>query len=196
MTGLLLPPVSIARWRSQPDYVLPKIGLAYLEVFRNGNPAAGRKILQNIPADCDSDRDVALARWDLAMLERDYATAEKVLTDSQLEDFAHAGDASKTFYQGRIALARGDTESAQRYFAAAAPDFRKAGARRSRRCRASCRDSDYSTPTCRGRRMPFEKVVEPSNSSQKTKTHFMAPSARPIWRWSMRSLASRTRRSR
>jgi tetratricopeptide (TPR) repeat protein len=30
-------------------------------------------------------------------------------------------DAPKTFYQGRIALARGDIESAERYFTAAAP---------------------------------------------------------------------------
>ena len=106
-----------------PDYVPPKIGLANLEVFRNSNPAAGRKILQDIPANCDPDGDVALVRWDLAMLERDYATAEKVLTDSPLEDFP--GDAPKTFYQGRIALARGDIESAQRYFAAARPDIEK-----------------------------------------------------------------------
>ena len=108
-----------------PDFAAAKIGLAYLEVFRNGNPAAGRKILQNIPAGLDPDGCVALARWDLAMLERDYATAEKILTDSPLEDFPRAGDAPKTFYQGRIALARGDIESAQRYFAAARPDIEK-----------------------------------------------------------------------
>ena len=121
-----------------PDFAAPKVGLAYLEVFRNSNPAAGRKILQNIPAGIDPDGYVTLARWDLAMLERDYATAEKIVTDSPLEDFPDAGDAPKPFYQGRIALARGDIESAQRYFAAARPDYRRAGARRSRRCRASC----------------------------------------------------------
>jgi tetratricopeptide (TPR) repeat protein len=103
-----------------PDWDV-KIPLAYLEVFRNGNPDAGRKILENIPAASDRDGLLAAARWDLAMLERDYAAAEKVLTDSPLEDFPSAGDAPKTFYQGRIALARGDIESAQRYFAAARP---------------------------------------------------------------------------
>ena len=110
-----------------PDYAFPKIGLAYLEVFRNGNPAAGRKILQGIPACPDPDEAVVLARarWDLAMLERDYATAEKILTDYPLEDSPNAGDAPKTFYQGRTALARGDIESAQRYFAAARPDIEK-----------------------------------------------------------------------
>src|SRR5206468_5266237 len=81
-----------------PDSVSPKISLAYLEVFRSGNPAAARKILENIPAASDRDGLLAAARWDLAMLERDYATAEKVLTDSPLEDFPNAGDAPKTFY--------------------------------------------------------------------------------------------------
>ena len=108
-----------------PDFVGPKIGLAYLEVFRNGNPAAGRKILQNIPAGVDPYGVVTLERWDLAMLERDYATAEKIVTDSSFEDFPASGDTPKTFYLGRIALARGDIELAQRYFAAARPDTEK-----------------------------------------------------------------------
>jgi len=96
-----------------PDFAAPKIGLAYLEVVRNGNPAAGSKILQTIPAGICRE-----ARWDLAMLERDYAAAEKILTDSPWEDFSWE-DAPKTYYQGRTALARGDNELAQRYFAAA-----------------------------------------------------------------------------
>jgi len=92
-----------------PDFAAPKIGLAYLEVVRNGNPAAGSKILQTIPAGICRE-----ARWDLAMLERDYAAAEKILTDSPWEDFSWE-DAPKTYYQGRTALARGDNELAQRY---------------------------------------------------------------------------------
>jgi tetratricopeptide (TPR) repeat protein len=106
----------------KPDSVLPKIHLAYLEVVRNSNPAAGSKILQNIPAGSDRDGSVALVRWDLAMLERDYASAEKIVTDFSLENYF---DVPKTFYQGRIALARGDVEFAQRYLAAAAPVFEK-----------------------------------------------------------------------
>jgi len=106
-----------------PDSAQARIGLAYLEVFRNANPAAGRKILQKIPADIDPDGLVTLARWDLAMLERDFSTAEKILTDFPLEAFPNAETAPKTYYQGRIALTRGDIESAQRYFAAATPDI-------------------------------------------------------------------------
>jgi TolB-like protein/DNA-binding winged helix-turn-helix (wHTH) protein/Tfp pilus assembly protein PilF len=109
----------------KPDFMLPKIGLAYLEVFRNGNPAASRKILENIPARVDTNGMVTVARWDLAMLERDYAAAEKILADSSLENFSPAGDTLKTYYQGRTALARGDIESAQRYFATAKPGIEK-----------------------------------------------------------------------
>jgi TolB-like protein/DNA-binding winged helix-turn-helix (wHTH) protein/Tfp pilus assembly protein PilF len=109
----------------KPDFVLPKIGSAYVEVFRNGNPAAGRKILESIPASVDAKGMVIVARWDLAMLERDYTTAEKILADAPFENFSSAGYASKTHYQGRIARARGDIESAQRSLAIAGPDSEK-----------------------------------------------------------------------
>ncbi len=107
-----------------PDYIAPRIGLACLEVFRNANPTAGRRILQDIPASLDSDGEVALRRWDMAMLERDYITAEALLNDVPLEAFK-TSDIPKTFYQGRTALARGDSESAQRYFAATIPALEK-----------------------------------------------------------------------
>jgi tetratricopeptide (TPR) repeat protein len=109
----------------KPDFVLPKVGLAYLEVFRNGDPVAGRKILENLPAGVETDGMVAVARWDLAMLERDYSVAEKILTESPLENFFPAGDGAKAYYRGRMARARGDMESAQRYFATVTPDTEK-----------------------------------------------------------------------
>jgi serine/threonine protein kinase/Flp pilus assembly protein TadD len=100
-----------------PNEVDTRIHLAYVEVCRSGNPAAARKILQNIPPS-----QTALTRWNLAMLERDYASAEKALSDSNSEDF-QMGYPSKAFYAARTALARGDLESAQRYFAEATPVF-------------------------------------------------------------------------
>jgi tetratricopeptide (TPR) repeat protein len=108
----------------KPDYVRPRIGLAYLEVFRSGNPAAGRKILENIPVSSDAREIVAMSRWDLAMLERDYAAAEKILADVSFANSSPAGG-GKTYYQGRLALARGDIESAQRYFDVARADAEK-----------------------------------------------------------------------
>ncbi len=104
----------------RPDFVAARIGLAYLEVVQNNHPAAGRNILQSIPPAIDLDDAPISARWDLAMLERNYASAEKILADYRGEKLAQG---PKTFYQGRTALARGDIESAQRYFAAATPAF-------------------------------------------------------------------------
>jgi TolB-like protein/Tfp pilus assembly protein PilF len=107
-----------------PDSASARIGLAYLEVFQNDNPIAGRTILQSIPPGIDPDGMVTEARWDLAMLERDYASAEKILADFGLEIFP-SGAAPRAFYQGCTALARGDVESARRYFAAATPAIEK-----------------------------------------------------------------------
>lgn len=103
-----------------PDDLDAKFRLAYLEVVQNNNPVAGRNILQSIPPAVNRDDELASARWDLAMLERDYASAEKILADYRGEKLAQS---PKPFYHGRTALARGDIESAQRYFAAAMPAF-------------------------------------------------------------------------
>ncbi len=103
-----------------PNDVAIKCYLAYVELFRNANPAAGMCVLENIPATHDHDGEVALTRWDMAMLDRDYATAEKILNDLPVGKF-QASYAPKTYHQGRTALARGEVELAQGYFAAAAP---------------------------------------------------------------------------
>jgi serine/threonine protein kinase/tetratricopeptide (TPR) repeat protein len=108
-----------------PDSAYARVGLAYLEVFQNTDPGAGRKILQDIPPGIDPDGIVTMARWELAMMARDYTTAEKIMTDFPLEDFPKAGDWPKTFRQGCVALARGDIKAAQRYFVAAVPSFEK-----------------------------------------------------------------------
>jgi tetratricopeptide (TPR) repeat protein len=103
-----------------PDELELKTGLAYLEIVQNNNPAGGRNILQSIPSARVPNEELISVRWDLAMLERNYASADKILADSGLENLKGF---PITFYQGRTALARGDAESAQRYFAAALPAF-------------------------------------------------------------------------
>jgi serine/threonine protein kinase/tetratricopeptide (TPR) repeat protein len=104
----------------KPESIGARCALAYLEVFRNGNPAAGTKLLQNIPPGMDPYNRAALTRWDLAMLERDYAAAERLSSDLPELPPARIGF-PKSFYQARTALARGDMEAARRYFAATTP---------------------------------------------------------------------------
>jgi tetratricopeptide (TPR) repeat protein len=104
-----------------PDSAMAKTGLAYLEVLRNDNPGAGREILRKIAPGIDPDGEVSEANWNLAMLERDFISAEKILAEFPLEDFPCAGATPKGFFQGSVALARGDVQSAQRFFEAARP---------------------------------------------------------------------------
>jgi tetratricopeptide (TPR) repeat protein len=104
-----------------PDSALDTIGLAYLEVFRNSSPSAAREILRKIPAGVDPDGKVTEANWDLAMLERDFNAAEKIVTAFPSQEFPRVGELPKTFYQGRIARARGDLQSAHRLFEASKP---------------------------------------------------------------------------
>lgn len=106
----------------KPDFIFPRIGLAYLEVFRHGDPAAGRKLLDSIPAGSDPHAVAVVSRWDLAMVERDYAAAGKILSEDYLENLLPGELAPKAYYEGRLARARGDMESAQRSFALVCPD--------------------------------------------------------------------------
>jgi TolB-like protein/Tfp pilus assembly protein PilF len=103
-----------------PDAAFARTFFAYLEVYRNGTPATARNILRKIPAGVDPDGFVTRAKCDLAMLERDFAAAEKVLND-----FPGVIDPDwpKSASLGQVALARGDAASAQRFFMAAAADM-------------------------------------------------------------------------
>ena len=76
-----------------PNSVDPKIGLAYLGVFRGGDPVAGRQILQNISSGVERGWMYTQASWDLAMLDRDYAAAEMIATDSPLQHLIAADGA-------------------------------------------------------------------------------------------------------
>lgn len=104
-----------------PDSVYAQLGLAYLEVVRNDDPAAAQRIVARIPAGLDPSEPMTLARWDLAMLARDYVAAEKVLAEPQAEATRDATKIPTAFYLGRTALARGDSQTAERHFADALP---------------------------------------------------------------------------
>ena len=144
----------------------------------------------------DRDGDINSARWDLAMLERDYATAEKILTDLPLKDFPSTIDSPKKHFTRVVPPSPAATSNWPNAILPRRGRIPKIGYATIPTLESFMPNSDYSTPTCKGRRMPSEKVVEPSKSSQKARTHFMALFGQAISRWFMHSLASRTRRSR
>jgi TolB-like protein/Tfp pilus assembly protein PilF len=104
-----------------------KINRAYIDLYANGKTDALKAALADIPAGVDPSGLVTRARWDLAMLERDYAAADLAMASYALDVFQSDGmPMPKSFFRGCTALARGDAAAAQTQFAAALPTFESA----------------------------------------------------------------------
>jgi TolB-like protein/Tfp pilus assembly protein PilF len=110
-----------------PDSANFKINRAYIDLYENGKTDALKAALAKIPAGIDPSGLVTRARWDLAMLERDYAAADRAMASYSLDVFQSDGmPMPKSFFRGCTALARGDTSAAQTQFTAALLTFESA----------------------------------------------------------------------
>jgi tetratricopeptide (TPR) repeat protein len=108
----------------KPDSLNFKISRAYIDLYASGNTDKLKATLAEIPAGVDPSGLVSRARWDLAMLERDYAAADRAMSAYALDVFQSDGmPMPKSFFRGCTALARGDASAAQTLFAAALPVF-------------------------------------------------------------------------
>ena len=107
-----------------PESANFKINRAYIDLYANGKTDALKSALAEIPAGIDPSGLVTRARWDLAMLERDYAGADQAMSSYALDVFQCDGmPMPKSFFRACTALARGDAAAAQTQFAAALPTF-------------------------------------------------------------------------
>ena len=68
-----------------PDSVNVKIQRGYTEFFAKGNTAPIKAALESIPANVDPDGVVTFARWDVSLMDRDPAAAERALAACRLE---------------------------------------------------------------------------------------------------------------
>jgi len=110
-----------------PDSENAKINRAYVDFWAQGNPAAVKEVLGKIPPGVDPAGFVTRARWDLAMIQRDYKAADQAMMACPLDQFQANGQPTpKSFYSGCVALARGDQASAQKHFELALPIFEDA----------------------------------------------------------------------
>ncbi|MEY2558757.1 MAG: eukaryotic-like serine/threonine-protein kinase [Verrucomicrobiota bacterium] len=110
-----------------PDSINSKIFLGYYGFWSDGSTTALRDLLQKIPSGVDPGGIVTRARWDLAMIQRDYDAADQVLTACPLDQFQANGQPTpKSFYRGCVALARGDQANARKNFDLALPAFGEA----------------------------------------------------------------------
>jgi len=122
-----------ARWAEQmrtlaPTSLVAKIQSGYVNFQWKGDTGLLKSMLAEIPAGVDPDGSVTAARWDAAMLERDYSAAKKVLETSSANETSYslAGLTPKIFLGGCTYVAQGDNASAQKAFEEARPAFEAA----------------------------------------------------------------------
>jgi TolB-like protein/Tfp pilus assembly protein PilF len=122
-----------ARWVEQlrvmaPASIIAKIQRGYVEFWWKGDTGLLKSLLNQVPSGVDPDGSVTSVRWDVAMLDRDYAAARRAIDASSAKELSYTGESStpRTFFEGCIALAQGDVPAAQKYFQDAQPIFEDA----------------------------------------------------------------------
>ncbi len=122
-----------ARWVEQmralaPTSLVAKIQSGYVNFQWKGDTRLLKSMLEEIPAGVDPDGSVTAARWDVAMLQRDYSAAKRILEASSANEISYsiAGLTPKIFLEGCTYVAQGDNASAQKAFEQAKPAFEAA----------------------------------------------------------------------
>jgi len=117
-----------ARWADRlralaPTSLVAKTQRGYIEFWWKGDTQLLKSLMDQVPAGVDPDGTVTSARWDVAMLRRDYAAAKNVLQTSSVNElsYTNAGSTPKIFFEGCIYLAQGDKVNAQKAFELARP---------------------------------------------------------------------------
>ena len=130
---------SMRRWREAaqwgermramaPASVVAKTQSGYVDFWWKGETQLLKSLVDQVPAGVDPDGGVTGCRWDVAMVRRDYSAAKTVLETSAANElsYTNAGTTPKTFFEGCIYLAQGDSVNAQKAFDLVRPDFEAA----------------------------------------------------------------------
>jgi TolB-like protein/Flp pilus assembly protein TadD len=118
--------VVAARLRAlAPDSIVAKMQSGYTQFMWKGETATLKNLLAQIPAGVDPDGAVTSARWDTAMIERNFAEAADLLDKSSQTELSYfnGGLNPKSFLAGITAVARNDRAAADADFAAALPEL-------------------------------------------------------------------------
>ena len=111
-----------------PTSLVAKTQKGYVDFWWKGDTNSLKSILSEISAETDPDGAVTSCRWDLAMIARDFATASQVLEASPLNELSYlnGGTTPKSFMQGCVYLAQGNSAAAQKFFEIARQNFEAA----------------------------------------------------------------------
>jgi TolB-like protein/Tfp pilus assembly protein PilF len=122
-----------ARWAEQmralaPTSLVAKIQSGYVNFQWKGDTRLLKSMLDEIPAGVDPDGSITAARWEVAMLQRDYTAAQRILETSSANEISYSivGLTPKIFLKGCTYLGQGDNASAQKAFEQARPAFEAA----------------------------------------------------------------------
>ena len=122
-----------ARWVEQlrvmaPASIIGKIQTGYVEFWWRGDTGLLKSLLTQVSPGVDPDGSVTSVRWDVAMLDRDFAAARRAIDGSTAKELSYTGEGStpRSFFEGCIALAQGDVAGSQKYFEEAQPFFEDA----------------------------------------------------------------------
>ena len=110
---------AVERWRTiAPDSVTAKIQAGYVNFWWTGDTRVLKNLLAEIPAGTDPDGISTCGRWEVAMIERDFAAAKTALQNSPLDgiSYLNSEETPKAFLEGGILLAQGDTVAARDKF--------------------------------------------------------------------------------
>lgn len=111
-----------------PASLVAKIQSGYIDFWWKGDTRSLKSLLSQVPTGTDPDGAITSCRWELAMIERDFAAARAALQQSAFNEisYTNAGTTPKSFLQGCVELAEGKTAEAQKLFETARPTFEKA----------------------------------------------------------------------
>ncbi len=110
-----------------PDSITAMIQRGCIEFFQKGSTAPIKAALDKIPSNLDPDGAVTLARWDVSLMDRDMAGAEKAVTACRLDAVLSQQGVPipKSYLQACIDLAHHDDARAQMEFETARPSLEK-----------------------------------------------------------------------
>jgi TolB-like protein/Flp pilus assembly protein TadD len=115
--------LAVALTSSPQEVAEAKFLLGLSHFLGTGDGSLWRKAMAEVPADFDPGGQVTQFRYDANMYLHDFDAAEKVLDRSPLTVFENGWSppVTKSFLQGRVAAARGDSTRAKLLFEAALP---------------------------------------------------------------------------
>ena len=122
-----------ARWAEKmramaPASLVAKIQSGYVDFWWKGDTRLLKSLVSEVPEGVDPDGSVSSVRWDVAMIDRDFATARAILEKSAVSEFSYTneGMTPKSLLLGCVELASGNVAAAQESLNAARLYFENA----------------------------------------------------------------------